>query len=167
MQNKVTHSSTIYYDFSFLCCCCVVQSPTHIQLFATPWTAAWYSPLSLTISWSLPNFMSIESVTPSNHLILCSLCSSCPQSFTASGPFPMSQLFTSGSWSIGASASALVIPMSIQGWFPLRLTGLISLLSKVLSRVSSTTVWKHNFLKVDKLKIFVSVSISNLKKLIE
>ena len=59
--------------------------------------------------------------------------SSCPQSFPVSGSFPMSWLFTSGSQSIGASAS--VLPMNIQGWFPLGLTGLISLLSKGHSRV--------------------------------
>ena len=71
---------------------------------------------------------------------------SCPQSFPASGSFPMSQLFTSGGQSIGASASASVLPMNIQGWFPLGLTGLISLLSKGLSRIfSSTTVRKHQF----------------------
>ena len=72
------------------------------------------------------------------------LFSFCLQSFPASGSFPGSQLFTSGSQSIGASAS--VLPMSIQGWFPLGLTGLISLLSKGLSRVfSSTTVQEHQF----------------------
>ena len=70
--------------------------------------------------------------------------SSCLQSFPASGSFPMSQFFTSGSQSIGVSASASVLPMNIQGWFPLRLTSLNSLLSKGLSRVfSNTTVWKH------------------------
>ena len=56
--------------------------------------------------------------------------SSCPQSFPASGCFPISQLFTSGGQSIGASASASVLPMNIQGWFPLGLTGLISLSSR-------------------------------------
>ena len=72
--------------------------------------------------------------------------SSCLQSFPAEGSFPMSQLFTSGGQSIGASASPSVFPANIQGWFPLGLTGLISLLSKGLSRiVSSTTVWKHQF----------------------
>ena len=66
------------------------------------------------------------------------------QSFPASGSFQMSQLFTSGGQSIGASASASVLPMNIQGWFPLGLTGLISLQFKGLSRVfSSTTIWKH------------------------
>ena len=72
--------------------------------------------------------------------------SSCLQSFPASGFFPMSQLFTSGGQSIGASASASFLPMNIQGWLPLGLTGLISLLSKGLSRVfSSIIVQKDQF----------------------
>ena len=72
--------------------------------------------------------------------------SSCLQSFSASGSFPVSQLFTSGGQSIGASASALVPPMNIQDWFPLGLTGWISFQSKGLSRVfSNTTVQKHQF----------------------
>ena len=70
----------------------------------------------------------------------------CLQSFPASGAFPMNWLFASGSQSIGASASASVLLMNIQGWFLLGLTGLISWLSKGLSQVfSSTTVWKHQF----------------------
>ena len=74
------------------------------------------------------------------------LFSSCSQSFSASGAFPMSLLFTGGSWNIGASASASVLPMNIQGWFPLGLADLISLQSKWLSRVfSNTTVQKHQF----------------------
>ena len=74
-------------------------------------------------------------------------CSFCLHSFPASGSFPMSQLFASGGWSIGGSASVSVLPMKIQGWFPLVLTSLISLLSKWLSSVfSSTTIWKHQFL---------------------
>ena len=72
--------------------------------------------------------------------------SSCLQSIPASGSFPMSHPFTSGGQSIGASASASVLPMNFQGWFLLGWTGLISLLSKGLSRVSSnTTVQKHQF----------------------
>ena len=69
------------------------------------------------------------------------------QSFPASGSFPMSCLFASGSQSVGASASASawVLPMNIQDWFSLKLTGLISLLSKGLSVFSSTTVQKHKF----------------------
>ena len=71
---------------------------------------------------------------------------SCPQSFPASGSFPMSQLFTSDCQSIGPSASASVLPMNSQGWFSLGLTGLMSLLSKGLSRVfSNTTVQRHRY----------------------
>ena len=72
--------------------------------------------------------------------------SSCPQSFPASGSFQISQLFTSGGQSIGVSTSVSVLPMNIQGWFSLELTGRISLQSKELSRVfSNTTVQKHRF----------------------
>ena len=72
--------------------------------------------------------------------------SSCPQSFPASGSFPMSQFFTSSGQSIGVSASTSVLPMNIQDWFSLGLTGLISLQSKGLSRVfPNTTVQRHKF----------------------
>ena len=80
--------------------------------------------------------------------ISCSVTplSSCSQSFPASGSFIMSQLFSSSGQSTGASASASVLPMNIYGWIPLALTSLISLQSKGLSRVfSSTTIWKHQF----------------------
>ena len=74
------------------------------------------------------------------------LFSSCPQSFPASGSFPMSQFFASGGQSIGVSTSASVFSMNIQGWFPLGWTGQITLQSKGLSRVfSNTTVQKHQF----------------------
>ena len=76
------------------------------------------------------------------------LFSSCPQSFPAPGSFSMCQLFASGGQSIGASASASILPMNIQDLFPLGLTGWISLLSKGLSRVfSSTRVQKHQFFR--------------------
>ena len=223
-----------------------VQLLSPVQLFVTPWTAACQVSLSFTNSWGL--LKSIESVMPSNHLILSRpllflpsifpsirvfskesvLCikwlkyqsfsfsispssgysglisfrmywldllavpgtlknllqhhslkvsilwhsaffivqlshplirwchstisssvvpfSSCPQSFPASGSFPISQLFTSGGQSIGASASASVLPMNIQDWFPLGWTGWLSLQSKGLSRVfSNTTVQKYQF----------------------
>ena len=72
--------------------------------------------------------------------------SSCPQSFPASGSFPINQFFTSGGQSIGTSASASVLPMNIQDWSPLGLTGWIPLQSKKLSRVfSNTIVQKHQF----------------------
>ena len=94
-------------------------------------------------SQSLPKFMSILSVMPSIHLILWSPLLLCPQSLPASGTFPVNQLFASGDQNTGASALASVLPMSTQGSFPLRLTGLISLLSKGLSEVfSSITVQK-------------------------
>ena len=74
------------------------------------------------------------------------LFSFCPQSFPALGTFPTSQLFLSDDWNTGDSAPASVLPTSIQGWFPLRLTGWISLLSKGQSGAfSSPTVWKHQF----------------------
>ena len=102
--------------------------------------------LSITNSRSSLRLTSIESVMPSNHLILCRLFSSCPQSLPASGSFPMGQFFASGGQRIGASASASVLPMNIQDWFPLGLTDLISLQSKGLSRVfSNMTVQKHQF----------------------
>ena len=71
--------------------------------------------------------------------------SSCPQFFPASGFFQMSQFFASHGQSIGTSASASVISMNTQDWFPLGLTGFISLLPKELSRVFNNTVWKHQF----------------------
>ena len=109
-----------------------------------PWSVAHQAFLSLTIFWSLLKFMSIELVMPSNHLMSVVPFSSCPQSFPASGSFPVSQLFVSGGQIIGASASDL--PMNIHGWFPLGLTGFISFLSKRLSRVfSNTTFQKHQF----------------------
>ena len=120
----------------------LVQSLSHVWLFATPWTAACQASLSITNSQSLLRLMSIELVMPSS----VSPFSSCPQSFPASGSFQMRQFFASGGQSIGVSASASVLPMNIQDWFPLAWTGWISLQSKGLSRVfSSTTVQKHQF----------------------
>ena len=92
----------------------VVQSLSCVQLFATPWTTAHQASLSFSVSRSLLKLMSVESVMPSNHLILCHPLSFCLQSFPASGSFPVSQLFVSGGQSIGASASASVLPVNIQ-----------------------------------------------------
>ena len=114
-----------------------------------PWTAACQVSLSINnlSKLSLLKLMSIKPVMPSNHLILCHLFSPCLQSFPASGSFPMSQFFTSGGQSIKVSASASVLPMNNQDRFPLWWTDLISLQSKGLSRVfSSTTVQQHQFL---------------------
>ena len=107
-----------------------VQSLTRV----IPWTAAHQASLSITNSWSLLKLKSIESVILSNHLTSPSAVpfSSHLQSLPASGSFPISQLFVSGGQSIGVSASASVLPMNIQDWFPLRWTGWISLQSKGL-----------------------------------
>ena len=112
-----------------------VQSLSHVWLFATPWTAACQASLSITNSRSPPRPMSIESMMPSKHLILCHPLLLRPQSFPASKSFPMSQLFVSGGQSMGVSASTLVLPMNTQDWSPLGWTGWISLKSKGLSRV--------------------------------
>ena len=123
-----------------------IQLLSSVGLFATPWTVARQASLSITNSWSLLKLMSIESVMPSNHLLLCHPLILLPSIFPASGSFPMSQFFTSGGQSIGVSASASVLSMDIQDWFPFGLTGWISLQSKGLSRVfSNSTVQKHQF----------------------
>ena len=135
-----THYSLLLFQFSS------VQSLSHVWLFATPWTAPRQASLSITNSRSLPKLMSIESVMPSSHLVLCHPLLSCLQSFSTSGSFPTSQLFTSGGQSTGGSASTSVLPMNTQDWSPLGWTGWISLQSKGLSRVfSNTTVQKHQF----------------------
>ena len=110
----------------------------------TPQNAAHQALLSITNSQSLLKLMSIASVMPSNHLILCCPLLLLPSISPGIRIFPMSQFFASGGQSTGASAS--VLPMNIQGWSPLGLTGLISMQSKGLSRVFSyTTVQKHQF----------------------
>ena len=120
-----------------------VQSLTCIWLFTMPWTTVHQASLSITTSracsnpcpssqWCHPTISS--SVVP---------FSSCLQSCRASGSFPMSHFFASGGKSIGASAS--VLPMNIQEWFPFGWIGLIFLQSKGLSRVFTTTVQKHQF----------------------
>ena len=118
-----------------------VQLLSHVWLFATPWSAARQASLSIEGAYS-------NSCPSSWWWIISSSVvsfSSCLQSFPASGSFPMSQFFTSGGRSIGASAS--VLPKNIQDWFPLGWSGWISLQSLGLSRVfSNTTVQKHQFL---------------------
>ena len=121
-----------------------VQSLSQVRLFATPWTAARQASLSFTNSWSwwCPSSWWCHPTISSSVVPF----SSCPQSFPASGSFPISWLFISGGHSIGASASMSVLPMNVQGWFPLGLTGLTSLQTKWISRVfSSTTIQKHQF----------------------
>ena len=110
---------------------------------ATPWTAAQQASRSITISLSFLTLMSTESVMqpshPSHPLLLL------PQFSPASGSFTVSQFLASGGQSIGALASVSVLLVNIQGWFPLGLTGLISLQSQGLVKVSSTTIRKHQF----------------------
>ena len=127
-----------------LLCGLVVQLISCIQLFATPWTTVCQAPLIFIASQSLLRFMSTGAVCYLTISSSAAPFSFCLQSFPVSGSFPVSWLFASGGQSIGASAS--VLPMNIEDWFPLGLTGLISLQSKGLSRVfSDTTVQKHQF----------------------
>ena len=115
------------------------------QLLVTPWAAAHQASLSFTISWSWLKFMPIKLMTPSSHFILCHPVLLLPSIF------PSIRVFFSDStlhirWPKYQSFSlASVLPMNVQGWFPLGLTGLISLQSKGLSRVfSSTAFQKHS-----------------------
>ena len=124
-------------------CCSVTKScPT----LCDPWTVARQAPLSSTISRTLFKFMFIESVMVSTHLTIHHWFLLFLQSFPVSRFFLMSWFFASGGQSIGASVSASVISMNIQGWFPLGLNDLICLQGKGLSTVfSNTTVKKHQF----------------------
>ena len=96
---------------------------SRVRLFATPWTAACQASLSFTNSWSLLKLMSIKSVMPLNHLILCRSLLLLPSIFPSIRVIPTSQFFTSGGQSIGASALASVLPVNIQDWFTLGLAG--------------------------------------------
>ena len=96
----------------------VVQLPSHIWLFATPWTATHQASLSLTMSCSLPKFMFIASVMHPAILFSDALFSFCPQSFPVSGTLPVSHLCASDDQNTSASAS--VLPVNIQGWSPFR-----------------------------------------------
>ena len=122
-----------------------VQSLSHVWLFETPWIEACQASLSITIPQSSHRLMSILSMMPSSHLILCRplfLLPSIPP--PASESFPMSQLFAWGGQSTGVSALASFLPKKSQGWSPSELTSWISWQSKGLSRVfSNTTIQKH------------------------
>ena len=123
----------------------VVQSLSGVCLFLTPWTSVCQASLSF-ISQSQLKLMSIESVMPSNHFILCHPLFLLPSVFPSIRVFPSEQALNIGCQSIRISTSASLLPMNIQDWFPLGLTGLISLLSKGLSRVFyRTTVQKQQF----------------------
>ena len=137
-------------------CCCSqqncyskfnsVQSLSCVRLFAIPWTTACQASLSITNSQNLLKLMSIESVMPYNHLILCHpplLLPSVFPSIWVSSSESVLHIRWPKYWSFNFGINLLV---NIQDWFPSGLTGLISLLSKRLSRVfSNTTVQKHQF----------------------
>ena len=110
-----------------------VQWLSHVWLFATPWTAAHQASLSLTNSRSLLKLMSIELVMSSNHLILCHPLLLPPSIFPSIRVFSNESVLCNSGQSIGVLASASVLPMNIQDWFPLGWTGWLSLQSKGLS----------------------------------
>ena len=149
LLNSALISQLFYYDscqFILLASISSVQSLSHVQLFATPWTAARQASLFINNSQSLLKLMSIELVMPSNHLFLCHPLLLPPSIFPSTRVLQMSQLFASGGQSVGVSASTSVLPKNIQGWFPVGLTGLISLQSKGLWRVFfNTAVQRHQF----------------------
>ena len=122
-----------------------VQFLSHVRLFATPWTAARQASLSITNSQRLLKLMSIESVVPSNHLILCCPLLLLPSIFPSIKVFFSSESVLCIRWSKYWSFSFSISPSNEYSvWFPLGLTGLISLQSKGLSRVfSNATVQKY------------------------
>ena len=123
-----------------------VQLLSRVQLFVTPWTASREASLSITNFRSLPKLMAIESVMPSNHLILCRPLLLPPSIFPSNRVFSNESVLHIMWPNIEVSASTPVLSMNIQDWFPLGWTGWISLKSKGLSRVfSKTTVQKHQF----------------------
>ena len=134
------------FDCLFMCIYSVVQLLSCIWLFVTPWTAVYQASLSSPIIRSLLKFMSIDLVILSNHFILCHLLLLLPSVFPSIRVFS-NKLGLHIRWPKYLSFSLTsVLPMNIQGWFPLRLTGLILLLSKGVSGVfSSTTIQKHQF----------------------
>ena len=119
MNKRIQTWLLVLHTFQFS----LVQLLSHARLFATPWTAARQAFLSITTSGASSNSCPLSWWCHPTISFSVSLFSFCLQSFLVSGFFPMSQLFASGNQSIGAS----VLPMSIQGWFSLGLTGLISL----------------------------------------
>ena len=148
---RIIYQDEVVFTLGFFNICKSLQfshSLSCVQLFATPWIAGCQASLSIASSQSLLKLMSIESVMPSNHLILCCPLLLLPSIFPSIRVFSSEsvQFFASGGQSIGVSASASVLPMNIQDWFPLAWTGWISLQSERLSRVfSNTTVQKHQF----------------------
>ena len=144
-----------------------VQSLSHVWLFVTPWTAARQVSLFITNSQSLPKLMPIESVMPSNHLILCWPLFLLPSIFPSIRVYSNESALRIRWWNIGVSASASVLPMKTQDWYNLGWTGWISLQSKGLSRVfSNTTVQKHQYLALRFLYSPILTSIHDTGKAI-
>ena len=125
-----------------LCCCCSVKS--HLTLCNTAWTAACQVSCPSLSPWVCSNPCPLSQWHHPTISSSVTSYSSCPQSFPASGSFQMSRLFPSCGQSTGASASASVLPMNIQGWFSLGLTDLISVQSKGLSRVFPIPQFESN-----------------------
>ena len=123
------NTSSVYSCHLFLISSASFQLLSHVRLFATPWTAAHQASLSITNSRSFLKLMSIELVMPSNHLILCCPLFLLPSIFLSLRVFSNESAFHIRWPNYGASASASVLPVNIQDWFPLGLTGLISLKS--------------------------------------
>ena len=137
LQNSEQWISVIYKPPVYAAWLCPTLQSCILQRARTP------------VPHHLPAFAKFTStplVIPASCPILWCPLSFCPQSFPALGTFPISHLLASDDQNSGDSASASILPVNIQGWSPLRLTGLISLLSKGLSGVfSSTTVQRHQF----------------------
>ena len=152
LRSKVFHNTVLPFTITsiitniYLVFIVVTQSLSHVRLFDPIDFSALgsvSSPKVFSDSWPLSPWCYLT--ISSSAALFCF----CLQSFPASGSFLTSQFFASGGQSIGVSASAAVLPMNIQDWFPLELTGWISLQSKGLSRVfSNTTIQKHLFFMV-------------------
>ena len=151
---------TCWYLFELLLFI-VVRSLSCAWFLATPWIAAHHASLSFTISGSLLKLTSTESVMPSSYLIPCHPLLLLPSIFPPSGSFPVSQLFTSCGQSTRASASASILPKNIQDWFPLGSTGLISLLSKGLSRVFCSIQFKS--IDSSKLSLLYGPTLTSIR----
>ena len=146
MQKVFTLTEEVRWPVHIIKIFSSVQSLSRVRLFVTPWTAARQVSLSITNSQSLLKLISIESVMPFNHLILCHPLFFPPSIFPSIRAFSKSQFFALGGQNIGVSASASGLPMDIQDWFPLGWTCLISLQFMGLSIIfSNTTVQKHQF----------------------
>ena len=150
IEKVVVHKMYTFLHDSYIIYMIVssVHSISRVWLFATPWSAACQASVSITNSWNLLKLMSVESVTPSNHLILCRPLLLLPSIFPSIRVFSKESVLHIMWPKFRVSASASVHPMNV----PLGWTGWISLQSKGLSRVSSnTTVQKHLFFRIQLL----------------